>query len=309
MIIWFLFVFVGVFKWVICGLNVFGNGVVWLFGFKVVIGYYIVYLEEEICMIVSVLSQEGVLEDSEKEFVYNVFDLFDIIVCEVMCLCVDMVMVDSVLLLCCLFEFNDEYGYLWVLVYQDIGDNIVGIVYIGDVLCYFGEFDYFIIVDIMCLVFFVFEVMKIKDLFVKMCVKKLYMSIVVDEFGGIMGLVMFEDVIEEIVGEIYDEIVEEEEQFIIVIVEGIYLMDVSLIVYEVEEWLGSNFEDGEVEYDMLVGFMISYFGDIFEVGQSFVYGGWLFMVEEVDQCWVMWVWVECVFDVDFFDIFIELFCD
>ncbi|WP_341765394.1 transporter associated domain-containing protein [Deinococcus radiodurans] len=155
-------------------------------------------------------------------------------------------------------------------------------------------------------VFFVPEAMKIKDLLAKMRAKKSHMSIVVDEFGGTMGLVTLEDAIEEIVGEIYDETVEEEEQPIIVIAEGIYLMDASLTVHEVEERLGSNLEDGEAEYDTLAGFMTSHFGDIPEVGQSFVHGGWSFTVEEADQRRVTRVRVERAPDADPFDIPIEL---
>ena len=287
-----LLVFAGIFRWAIRGLNALGNGVVRMFGLKAVTGHHTAYSEEEIRMIVSASSQEGVLEDSEKELVYNVFDLSDTTVREVMRPRVDMVTVDSALPLRRLLELNAEHGYSRVPVYQDTADNIVGIAHTSDVLRHLEELDHLTIADVMRPVFFVPEAMKIKDLLAKMRAKKSHMSIVVDEFGGTMGLVTLEDAIEEIVGEIYDETDEEEEQPIIVIAEGIYLMDASLTVHEVEERLGSNLEDGEAEYDTLAGFMTSHFGDIPEVGQSFYRNGWAFTVEEADQRRVTRVRVE-----------------
>ena len=301
-----LLAFASVFRWAIRGLNALGNGVVRLFGLKAVTGHHTAYSEEEIRMIVSASSQEGVLEDSEKELVYNVFDLSDTTVREVMRPRVDMITVDSALPLRRLLELNDEHGYSRVPVYQDTGDNIVGIAHIGDVLRHLGELDHLTIADIMRPVFFVPEAMKIKDLLAKMRAKKSHMSIVVDEFGGTMGLVTLEDAIEEIVGEIYDETDEEEEQPIIVIAEGVYLMDAGLTVHELEGRLGTDLEEGEAEYDTLAGFMTNHFGDIPEVGQSFVHGGWSFTVEEADQRRVTRVRVERAPDADPFDIPIEL---
>lgn len=287
-----LLAFALVFQWAIRGLNALGNGVVRMFGLKGVAGHHTAYSEEEIRMIVSASSQEGVLEDSEKELVYNVFDLSDTTVREVMRPRIDMVTVDSAAPLRRLLELNAEHGYSRVPVYQDTADNIVGIAHTSDVLRHLEELDHLTISDLMRPVYFVPEAMKIKDLLAKMRTKKSHMSIVVDEFGGTMGLVTLEDAIEEIVGEIYDETDEEEEQSIIVIAEGIYLMDASLTIHEVEERLGSNLVDGEAEYDTLAGFMTSHFGDIPEEGQSFTHGGWAFTVVEADQRRVARVRVE-----------------
>lgn len=301
-----LLAFTLVFKWAIKGLNALGNGVVRAFGLRGVAGHHAAYSEEEIRMIVSASSQEGVLEDSEKELVYNVFDLSDTTVREVMRPRVDMVTVDSALPLRRLLELNAEHGYSRVPVYQDTADNIVGIAHTSDVLRHLDELDHLTIADVMRPVFFVPEAMKIKDLLAKMRAKKSHMSIVVDEFGGTMGLVTLEDAIEEIVGEIYDETDEEEEQPIIVIAEGIYLMDAGLTVHEVEERLGTDIEEGEAEYDTLAGFMTNHFGDIPEVGQSFVHSGWAFTVEEADQRRVARVRVERAPEYDPFDVPVEL---
>jgi CBS domain containing-hemolysin-like protein len=123
--------------------------------------------------------------------------------------------------------------------------------------------------------------------------KKSLMAIVVDEFGGTTGLVTSEDALEEIVGEIYDEDDEEEAPPVQVLGEGLYLMDASVDVDDVETRLNIVLdEEEENEFDTLGGFVTHHFGDIPEVGASFMQGGWCFTVEEADQRRVMKVRVE-----------------
>ncbi|WP_221089843.1 hemolysin family protein [Deinococcus aquaedulcis] len=296
-----LLIFTTIFKWAIKGLNAMGNGVVRLFGLRGVSGHHTAYSEEEIRMIVSASSQEGVLEDDEKELVYNVFDLSDTTVREVMTPRIEMVLVDSAAPLRRLLDIRAEHGYSRIPVFQDTPDNIVGIVHTSDVLAHLDTLDHTLVADIMRPVFFVPEGMKIKDLLAKMRDKKSHLSIVVDEFGGTSGLVTLEDALEEIVGEIYDETDEEEVPMIEVIGEGMYLMDASLTVGEVEERLGSNIEDGEGEFDTLSGFMTSHFGDIPEAGQHFTHNGWTFTVEAADQRRVTRVRVERALNPDFLE--------
>ena len=76
------------------------------------------------------------------------------------------------------------------------------------------------------------------------------------------------------------------------------MMDGSVTIHEVEERLGNELEEGEAEYGTLAGFMTSYFGDIPEVGQSFVQDGWAFTVQEADQRRVARVRVERAAQVD-----------
>lgn len=278
-----LLVFTLVFRWAIILLNAMGNGVVRLFGLRGVAGHHAAYSEEEIRMIVGASNQEGVLEDSERELVYNVFDLSDTTVREIMTPRVDMIVVDGASPLRRMLELNAEHSYSRVPVYQDTPDNIVGIVHSGDVLRHLDDLDTLTVADVMRKVFFVPESMKIKDLLTKMREKKSHLSVVVDEFGGTAGLVTLEDALEEIVGEIYDETDEEELPQYQLVGEGVYLIDGGMIVHEVEEILGSNLEDGEGEFDTLGGFMTDHYGDIPEVGYTFVHEGWAFTVEEADE--------------------------
>ncbi|WP_291426409.1 hemolysin family protein [Deinococcus sp.] len=293
-----LVAFTAIFRPVILGLNALGGGVLKLIGLKAVAGHHTAYSEEEIRMIVGASSQEGVLEDSEKELVYNVFDLSDTTVREVMTPRVDMVVIDGVAPLRRLVDLNTEHGYSRIPVFQATADNIVGIVHTSDMLGHLEALDHLTVGEVMRPVFFVPEGMKIKDLLAKMRAKKSHMSIVVDEFGGTAGLVTLEDAIEEIVGEIYDETDEDEVPQIEVLAEGIYLMDGSITMHDVEERLGADLEEGEAEYGTLAGFMTNHFGDIPEVGESFAYRGWAFTVAEADQRRVARIRVERAPELD-----------
>lgn len=287
-----LLAFAAVFKPIIYLLNAIGNGVVRMFGLKAVTGHHNAHSEEEIRMIVSASSEEGVLEDDEKELVYNVFDLSDTVVRSVMTPRVDMIVTDGASPVRRLLELNAEHGYSRVPVYQDTPDNIVGVAHTGDVLRHLEDLDQLTVADVMRPTFYVPESMSIKDLLTKMRQRKAHLAIVVDEFGGTAGLVTLEDALEEIVGEIYDETDEEEESLVQVVEEGVYLMDASLTIGEAEEYIGSNLQDDESDFETLAGFMTNHFGDIPETGATFEHEGWRFTVEEADERRVAKVRVE-----------------
>lgn len=235
-------------------------------------------------MIVSASSQEGVLEDDEKELVYNVFDLSDTPVRSIMTPRVDMIVADGAAALRRVLELHAEHGYSRVPVYEESPDNIVGVVHTADLLGHLEALDHTTIHELMRPTFFVPEGMRINDLLRNMRERKSHMAVVVDEFGGTAGLVTLEDALEEIVGEIYDETDEEGAPMIETLSDGVYLMDASLTVGEVEERLGRELdEDDEGEFDTLAGFVTNHFGYIPEPGEHFEFGGWEFSVEEADQ--------------------------
>jgi putative hemolysin len=280
----FLVGFTAVFRPVITGLNGLGGLALRAFGFKPVAGHHTAHSEEEIRMIVSASSQEGVLEDDEKELVYNVFDLSDTPVRSIMTPRVDMVVADGAATLRRVLELHSEHGYSRVPVYEESPDNIVGVAHTADVLGHLEALDHTTIHALMRPTFFVPEGMRINDLLRNMRERKSHMAVVVDEFGGTAGLVTLEDALEEIVGEIYDETDEEGAPMIETLSDGVYLMDASLTVGEVEERIGMELdEDDEGEFDTLAGFVTNHFGYIPEPGEHFEFGGWEFSVEAADQ--------------------------
>lgn len=277
--------FTAVFRPVIWLLNATGNGVVRLFGLRPVPGHHSVHSEEEIRMIVSASRQEGVLEEQEKELLNNVFDLSDTPVRGIMTPRVDMIALDEHAPLRKLLELIEEHGYSRVPVYRDTVDKIIGIVYIGDVLKHLSRLDAVSVGQVARPAVFAPENMKVIDLFTLFQSKKTHMAIVVDEFGGTAGVVTLEDALEEVVGEIYDEGDDaEEERQVKQIGADSYVFDALINVSEVEKTLGVDLDD-EIQgnYETLSGFLFHKFEYIPQVGEEVEAEGWTFHVAEADE--------------------------
>ncbi|MCY1062450.1 hemolysin family protein [Nannocystis sp. SCPEA4] len=277
--------FTTVFRPVIWLLNVTGNGVVRLFGLKPVPGHHSAHSEEEIRMIVSASRQEGVLEEHEKELLNNVFDLSDTPVRGIMTPRVDMIALDENASLRRFMAINEEHQYSRVPIYRDTNDKIVGIAYIGDVLKHLGRLDEVTLGEVARPAVFAPENMKVIDLFSLFQKKKTHMAIVVDEFGGTAGVVTLEDALEEVVGEIYDENDEpEEEKQVRAIGDGTFVFDALINVSEVEKTLEVDLDD-EIQgnYETLSGFLFHKFEYIPGVGEEVEAEGWTFHVAEADE--------------------------
>lgn len=280
-----LIAFTTLFRPVIWLLNLTGNSVVRLFGLKPVPGHHGVHSEEEIRMIVSASRQEGVLEEQEKELLNNVFDLSDTPVRGIMTPRVDMIALDEKASLRRFMALNEEHGYSRVPIYRHTNDNIVGVAYIGDVLKHLDHLDEVTLSEVARPAFFAPENMKVIDLFQLFQKKKTHMAIVVDEFGGTAGVVTLEDALEEVVGEIYDEGDEpEEERQLEALGDGTYVFDAMINVDEVEKALGIDLDD-EIQgnYETLSGFLFHKFEYIPQIGEEVEAEGWTFHVVEADE--------------------------
>ncbi|PYE56631.1 hemolysin family protein [Deinococcus yavapaiensis] len=280
-----LVVFTAVFRLVILGLNKLGAGVLRLFGFKPVAGHHTAHSEEEIRMIVSASSQEGVLEDDEKELVYNALDLSDTALRTIMTPRVDMITIDAGCTLRAFLHVNDEHGYSRVPVYQDSPDNVIGVVHTQDVLKYIDRLDDVTVGSIARPTYFAPEGMRVSDLLKTLRERKTHLAVIVDEFGGTAGLVTLEDVLEEIVGEIYDETDEVEENGVQIVREGEFVLDATLSIGDAEEALGVELDGLEeaAEFETVAGFVTEHFGYIPNVGERFEHSDWTFIVEAADQ--------------------------
>ena len=279
-----LMLFTAVFRPVILALNFFGAVILRLFGLKATAGHPMAHSEEEIRMIVSASSQEGVLAESERELVNNVFDLADTAVRSIMTPRVDMVMVEGAWSLRGVLELYERHNYSRVPVFSESPDNVIGVVHTPDVLKHLHELEHVTARDIMRPTYYAPESMRVSDLLRTMRERKGHMAIVVDEFGGTAGVVTLEDVLEEIVGEIYDETDEEEVQRVVQLPSGEFLLDASLGVDEVETLLSTSLDaEEEHEFDTLGGFMTQHFGYIPQAGETFTWEGWTYAVEEADQ--------------------------
>lgn len=215
--------------------------------------------EEEIRMMVDVGQEKGVIEDVQKEMINNIFEFDDIDVADIMTHRTDMACVDEEDSLAEAIQLSMEEGYSRIPVYEEDPDNVVGIVYIKDLLKYIGSAlpETLQLKDVMRKAYYVPESKRCGALFAEMTEKHIQMAIVVDEYGGTAGLVTLEDIVEAIVGNIQDEYDNEDEE-ISKINETTFTIDGVTDLEEVEEQLGIQFP--EDDYDTLGGFIISRLG-------------------------------------------------
>jgi putative hemolysin len=262
-----------------------GAGITRLFGIKPAEGgKYAAHSEDEIRMIVNASSQQGVLDEGEKELVYNVFDFGDKTVRNIMTPRTKMNAIEADVPLRELLDEYNKHGYSRIPVYDDDKDNIVGVAYTRDVLGKLEELDHTTVRDIMRAAIFVPESMGLRDFVNRLREKKTHMAIVVDEHEGTGGIATLEDVLEELVGEIYDETDEPEVASYQAVSDGVYLLQADMPFSDVEELLAITInEEDEGEFETVSGFIMHAFGDIPKAGESTVYDGWEFIVESADD--------------------------
>lgn len=217
--------------------------------------------EEEIRMMVDVGEEKGIIEKEEREMINNVFEFNDTVVSEIMVPRTEIYAVDMNLSISKVIEDitkDDEFRYSRIPVYDENIDEIKGVVYIKDILLSTKNKN----VKIKNLVkeaFYVPETKPVNELFEELRKNRLQIAIVVDEYGGTAGVVTMEDILEEIVGEIYDEY-DEVKMVYEKIDENTYILNGSMSVSEVEKVLDITIPEGD--YDTISGYLVEELGRI-----------------------------------------------
>ena len=215
--------------------------------------------EEEIRMMVDVGQEKGVIEDHQKEMINNIFEFDDIDVTEIMTHRTDMIAVEDTDTLEDVVNLSIEHGYSRIPVYHEDQDNIVGIIYIKDLLQYVSKAlpKTKSPTDVMRPAHYVPFSKNCGELFTELTEKRVQMAVVVDEYGGTAGIVTVEDLVEAIMGNIRDEYDDEEEE-IVEERENLFTIDGTAYIEEVNELVGDIIPEGD--YDTLGGFIISQLG-------------------------------------------------
>jgi CBS domain containing-hemolysin-like protein len=167
--------------------------------------------EHELRTLVNVSQEDGVIENEEKQMIYNVFDFGDSTARDVMIPRIDMSFVDVNTTYEELMTIFKEELHTRFPVYEDNTDNVIGIINMKDLLIYPKEKP-FSIRSILREPYFTYEYKATADLMIEMRKASVNLAIVLDEYGSTAGLVTLEDLLEEIVGEIRDEYDEDEEE-------------------------------------------------------------------------------------------------
>jgi CBS domain containing-hemolysin-like protein len=238
--------------------------------------------EDELKTLVDAGQQEGVLEQEEREMIYSVFQLGDTLTREIMVPRIDMLAVEENTPLVEALDALLESGYTRVPVYRETVDNIIGLLYAKDLLRVWreGNTDTESLQSLLRDAYFVPEAKKVVELLEEMQSRRVHMTMVVDEYGGIAGLVTMEDIIEEIFGEIQDEY-DEEEQPYQRISDGEYIFQGRIDLDDFNEIVGSNLPNNEA--DTLSGFIYMRLGHVPTTGESVEDGNLRLTVEQVSS--------------------------
>lgn len=212
--------------------------------------------EEEIRMMVDVGGEKGVIEDDQKEMINNIFEFDDIDAGDVMTHRTDVVAADvNDATVDDFIQLAIENGRSRIPLYDEDIDNIVGIVYVKDLLKYIGKQmpAKKILRDIMREPYFIPETKSCGELFKEMRERRVQMAVVVDEYGGTAGIVTLEDIVEAVMGNIQDEYDHEDEE-ISKIDDNTFTVDGTIDIEEIDELIGKELPEGD--YETLAGYIM-----------------------------------------------------
>ncbi len=216
--------------------------------------------EEEIRMMVDVGEEKGTIDVEEKNMINNVFEFNDKVVSEIMVPRTEIYALDGDMTLSeVLEEIAEHITYSRIPIYDETIDNIIGIAYIKDIMLSTKNKNTKI-KNLVKDAYLVPETKLVNELFKELRKNTKQMAIVIDEYGGTSGIVTMEDIVEEIVGEIYDEY-DEVEKYSEKIDDNTYILSGSLAMYEVEDILDIEFEE-DGDYYTLSGYLVEKLGRV-----------------------------------------------
>lgn len=218
-----------------------------------------VVTEEEIKMMIAEGEEKGTIEKGERQLLNNVFEFNDIIVSEIMTPRTDMYAIDINDKIEDVLDEIDEFKYSRIPVYDENIDDIKGILFVKDILKPLKNNEKIEVDKILREPYFVPESKDIDELFKEMQQNKVQMAIVIDEYGGTAGLITMEDIIEELVGNIFDEY-DDEEIDVKKLDENTYIVSGLLTSYELKKVFDIEIPEGD--YETLSGYLLDRLGRI-----------------------------------------------
>ncbi|XP_076900193.1 putative DUF21 domain-containing protein At3g13070, chloroplastic [Bidens hawaiensis] len=231
--------------------------------------------EDELKLMLRGAELSGAIEEEEQDMIENVLEIKDTYVREVMTPLVDVVASDASATLVDFHALWVTHQYSRVPVFEQRVDNIVGIAYAMDLLDYVQKGDLLETSTVGDMAhkpaYFVPDSMSVWNLLREFRIRKVHMAVVLNEYGGTVGIVTLEDVVEEIVGEIFDENDSKEEidkktGYIVMRAEGIYDVDANTSIDQLSEDLNIKMPEGH-QYETVSGFVCEAFGYIPKTGE------------------------------------------
>ncbi len=235
--------------------------------------------EDELKTMVDVSEEEGILKSEEKDMIHNVFQFGDLYAKDVMVQRVDIIALNIEENLDKIISVIKEEGFSRIPIYSNTIDNIVGILNVKDII-FMEDTKGFSLKNYMREITYTYEFRKVTELFKDMNKNRQHMVVVLDEYGGTVGIVTIEDLIEEIVGDISDEY-DDEEPEIYVVKEDEYIVDGSVRIEDINELIGTKIESEE--FDSIGGFIIGVLGRFPNISEEIIYSNYRFIIEDIDR--------------------------
>lgn len=273
--------FYKLFKPLIFALDWASERVVKLFGLDVKSDHASIYTEEEIRQLIKTSEESGHLNKEERTLINKVFEFSETTVREAMIPRTEIVAIPVTCTLEDIARSFRQYGYSRLPVYRESLDDIAGFIHSKDVMSYLLRPKAFRLEKVLQKPVYVVDTARLEDVLRQMQKEKFHFGFVVDEHGGVEGIITLEDLLEEIVGDISDEHDEEVNEQIRE-VNGDYILDGGLAVRDLNRRLNLNLPVSE-GYTTIAGFLMSEAGQVLNEGESVIFNGHVFNIEKVDK--------------------------
>ena len=225
---------------------------------------------EELQNIIETAEDEAVLDEERSELVRSAIDFSEVMASEVMTARVDIYALDLDDAWEEILEKIENSPYSRLPVYRDSVDNIIGVLYLNHFLKAMTEDEKPDLRSLLMPPIFLYKTMKLPDVLNRLRREKQHLAIVSDEYGGTLGVVSMEDVLEQIVGEIWDE-TDQVEQEVVQRAENEFELDGDMTISDFLELAGIREDDFEAESETVGGWTVEMFGEFPQEGDSFRY--------------------------------------
>jgi gliding motility-associated protein GldE len=240
---------------------------------------------EEIPHLTTISHQKGALEEEEHNLISGLVSFASVTVEEIMTPRVDIIAVPADVRYDDLMSIITQSGHSRIPLFKDDLDEVVGIIYAKDLLPFSRNPElrtHLSLKKISRKALFVPETKLISELLKEFQDKKMHLAIVVDEYGGTAGLVTLEDIIEEVVGEIWDEYDKEEDQLSLVETNK-WLALGKIPIDELNLVIGTSIKNEDEDFDTLGGFVLNHTGIIPSENYQFIHNGYKYIVKEIHK--------------------------
>jgi CBS domain containing-hemolysin-like protein len=262
-----------------------------LVGIKATSEHASTYTEEELRKLIDISRESGHLRAEERRLIHRVFEFSDTVVREAMVPRTEMAAIPSTCNLEQITKAFDQHRYSRLPVYRESLDDVIGFIHSKDVMPYLLHPERFKLEDVLQPPLYVVDTARLEHVLRQLQKAKMHFGFVVDEHGGLEGIITLEDLLEEIVGDISDEHDEEVNEQITEIDKHTYVLDGGLAVRDLNRRLKLSVPESE-GYTTVGGFLMTEAGHVLMPGEVVQHDGLVFKVERVEKRRVMRVKLE-----------------